>query len=57
MSKPAFSFHESRDAFIKALHDYQEATLEMNLALQRMTRHTHALYTPLKSIVRSSGSS
>lgn len=56
MSKPALSFHQSRDAFLKALHDYQAATLEMNRALQRVTQHTHAFCKPLKRIVHNSGS-
>lgn len=56
MSKPAFSFRESRDAFLKALYDYQKATLDMNRALQQVTQHTHALYKPLKCIVHTSGS-
>ena len=56
MSKTHITFHESRDAFLKALYDYQEATLDMNRALQRVNQHTHALYTPLKRIVHTSGS-
>ncbi|MEI7611896.1 MAG: hypothetical protein WCK63_03245 [Betaproteobacteria bacterium] len=55
MSKKHFTFHESRDAFLKALYDYQEATLDMNRALQRISQQTHALYTPLKRIVHVSG--
>ncbi|MEI7612245.1 MAG: hypothetical protein WCK63_05015 [Betaproteobacteria bacterium] len=50
------SFHASREAFIKALHDYQSATLEMNQALQRLTQHNHALYQPLKVVVHSTTS-
>lgn len=55
MSKPALSFHQSRDAFLKALHDYHAATLDMNQALHRVTQHTQAFCTPLRHIVQNSG--
>ena len=56
MSKPTPNFHEAQQKFVEALHDYQTAARDMSLALQRVTTHTHAFYTPLKSVVLTSGS-
>lgn len=56
MRKPQSSFHEGRNAFMDALYEYQSATLEMNLALQKITKNTRALYAPLKTVVLKSHS-
>lgn len=56
MRKPQMSFHEGRNAFMEALYEYQSATLDMNLALQKITKNTRALYVPLKTVVLQSHS-
>lgn len=56
MSAAPCSFTEARDAFLKALSDYQTATRDMSVALQRVTGHTHAFYESLTDVVNTSGS-
>jgi len=53
MKTPACSFVEARNALMKALTDYQTATLEMSLALQRLTNHNTYFYQQLDKVVRN----
>ena len=56
MSKPAYSVNEAAHAFLKALYDYQSATLDMNQSLQRLYGRLYDLGEPLKHIVLTTGS-
>lgn len=56
MKKPTPTFSEARDAFLKALTDYQSATRDMSFALERMHGHTHRFYVSLNDVVQTSGS-
>ena len=56
MSKPAHSVNAAAHAFLKALYDYQAATLEMNQSLQRLYGHLYDFSEPLKHIVVTTGS-
>jgi hypothetical protein len=52
MSKPAtHSFQAARDKFIKALNDYQTATRDKNMALQRIFTETHSIRDGLSQVV------
>lgn len=52
MSKPAaHSFQAARAKFLKALADYQTATRDKNVALQRVFAHTHSIYDGLNQVV------
>jgi hypothetical protein len=51
MAGPTYSFAEARDAFVKALNDYQRATLDMSLALKRMTDHNVEVCSSLHRII------
>jgi hypothetical protein len=55
MSKSRVSFQQAQERLVNALHDYQVATLEMSLAMQRLSGHTQAFYTPLKKVLVTSG--
>ena len=54
MSKPAYSVNEAAHVFLKALYDYQCATRDMNVSLQRLYGHLYDFGEPLKHIVRTS---
>ena len=56
MSKPAYSVNQAAHEFLKALGDYQTATLNMNLSLQRLYSHLYDFSKPLKHIVVTTGS-
>lgn len=56
MSKPTHSVNAAAHAFLKALGDYQAATLEMNQSLQRLYGHLYDFGEPLKHIVVTTGS-
>jgi thiosulfate reductase cytochrome b subunit len=56
MKKPTHTFSQARDAFLKALTDYQSATRDMTFAIKRMNDHTHKLYVSLNDVVHTSGS-
>ena len=56
MSKSAYSVNEAAHAFLKALHDYQSATRDMNVSLQRLYGHLYDFGQPLKHIVVTTGS-
>ena len=56
MSKSRVSFQQAQEQLVNALHEYQAATLEMSLAMQRLTGHTQAFYQPLKKVLFTSGS-
>ena len=56
MSKSAYSVNEAAHAFLKALHDYQSATRDMNVSLQRLYGHLYDFGKPLKHIVVTTGS-
>lgn len=55
MKKPAYTFSEARDAFLKALTDYQTATRNKTSALERVSRHTHKFYVSFNDIAQISG--
>lgn len=52
----SFTFSEARDAFLKALTDYQTATRDMSLALSRISSSNTTLYQSLYDVVDRSGS-
>ena len=56
MATPNTSFSAARDAFVKALTDYQTATRDMSLALKRISDRTSSLYKSLEQVVNTSGS-
>ena len=56
MSKAAYSVNEAAHAFLKALYDYQCATRDMNVSLQRLYGHLYDFGEPLKHIVVTTGS-
>jgi hypothetical protein len=56
MDKPNCSFGKARDAFLKALTDYQTATRDMSLALERISNQTGNFYELLSTVVHTSGS-
>lgn len=56
MSKPACSVNQAAHAFLKALYDYQIATRDMNVSLQRLSGLLYDFSGPLKHIVHTSGS-
>ena len=56
MSKPAYSVNETAHAFLKALYDYQTATRDMNVSLQRLYGQLYDFGKPLKHIVQTTGS-
>ncbi|MFC5302829.1 hypothetical protein [Azospira restricta] len=56
MATPKTSFSEARDAFVKALTDYQTATRDMSLALQRISERSTSFYQSLQTVVNTSGS-
>ncbi|HEX5801745.1 MAG TPA: hypothetical protein VFY24_01875 [Azospira sp.] len=56
MATPKTTFSEARDAFVKALTDYQTATRDMSLALQRVAERNSSLYQSLQTVVNTSGS-
>lgn len=56
MATSKTSFSEARQTFIKALVDYQIATRNMNLALQRISDRTASCYQSLQTMVNASGS-
>ena len=51
MSKPTCSVNQAAHAFLKALYDYQIATRDMNVSLQRLYGHLYDFGQPLKHIV------
>ncbi|MBI2307448.1 MAG: hypothetical protein HYU78_09105 [Rhodocyclales bacterium] len=53
---PSITFSEARDAFVKALTDYQTATRDMSLALQRISDRTSSFYQSLQTVVNTTGS-
>ena len=55
MSRSAYSVNEAAHAFLKALHDYQSATRDMNVSLQRLYDHLYDFSEPLKHIVVTTG--
>ena len=55
MSKTAYTFAEARDAFMKALTDYQTATRDLSLALSRVSTGNIELYRSLHDVVDRSG--
>jgi hypothetical protein len=55
MTKPACSFSQARDALVKALTDYQTATRDMSLALERVSAKTGAVYESLSTVIHTSG--
>jgi len=56
MNKSRVSLQQAQEQLVNALHNYQAATLEMSLAMQRLTRHTQAFYPPLKTVLFTAGS-
>jgi hypothetical protein len=56
MSKSTHSLNEALNKFVNALHEYQAATLDMNLAMHKVAIHTQTFCKPLKAIILSSGS-
>ena len=54
MTAKAPNLNEACRLFLNALHDYQRATMDMNIALSKLTEHTRQLYPPLLNVVRSS---
>ncbi|HNJ75881.1 MAG TPA: hypothetical protein PLE72_03880 [Azospira sp.] len=52
----SITFSEARDAFLKALTDYQTATRDMSLALSRISSCNTTLYQSLYDVVDRSGS-
>jgi hypothetical protein len=56
MRKPVPRFCDARDAFAKALADYQAATRDMNAALARMSVHTGDFCESLSSVIALSES-
>jgi len=54
--RPARSYTEARNAFVKALADYQTATRDMNIALHRVSGVTANFFKSLQSVVTTSGS-
>jgi hypothetical protein len=55
MSKARVSFQQAQEQLVNALHEYHAATLEMSLAMQRLTGHTQAFYMPLRKVLCTSG--
>ena len=55
MSKPTTSVNAAAHAFLKALGDYQAATLDMNRSLERLYGHLYAFGEPLRHIVTTTG--
>jgi len=49
-------FTEARNAFVKALADYQTATRDMHLALNRFSGQTARFFDTLQGVVNTSGS-
>ena len=56
MSRPAYSVNEAAHEFLRALGDYQAATLDMNRSLQRLYGELYDFSKPLKHIVETTGS-
>lgn len=56
MSKKSPSFAEARDAFVKALTDYQTATRDLSLALSRVSAENIHLHRSLRTVLDRSGS-
>lgn len=56
MATPSSTFSEARDAFVKALTDYQTATRDMSLALPRIAERNSAFYQSLQTGAYTSGS-
>ena len=56
MSKPTYSVNAAAHTFLKALGDYQAATLELNRSLERLYGHLYDFSKPLKHIVVTTGS-
>lgn len=55
MSKPTYSVNEAAHAFLTALYDYQSATRDMNVSLQRLCCQLYDFGKPLKHIVQTTG--
>jgi type III secretory pathway component EscS len=51
MSTPTVSFAEARNAFVKALTDYQDATLKLSVALTKVSSGNVSLCQSLGTIV------
>ncbi len=49
------SFGKARQSLVKALAEYQTATRDMNHAILRCVRHTHAVCGSMQSMVNASG--
>ena len=56
MSKTTYTFAEARDAFMKALTDYQTATRDLSVALSRISSSNVKLYRSLHDVIDRSGS-
>ena len=56
MNKTTPNFRDAQYEFVKALHAYHTAALDMSLALQRVTSSTQDFYKPLKTVLHTAGS-
>ena len=54
MKQPGCDLEKSRMDFLSSLETYQSATLEMNLALQRLNRHALVFHQDLRTVITHS---
>ena len=55
MSTPTVTFSDARNAFVKALTDYQTATRDLSVALSKVSNNNVSLCQSLGSIVNRTG--